>query len=226
MTDIITVTIRLFASHRDMVGQSELSWTLPVGNTVAQLWAALVAAYPALQPSTASLMYAVNHELCHPTTVLADHDEVAFLPPVSGGNAGDEPPFFCVTTDPLDQAALVRLVQTPHDGAIVTFAGVVRDHAEERPTIGLTYEAYTTMAESMMAQLAAEAHARWSVGKIAMYHRTGRLTIGETAVLVVVAAVHRQAAFAAAAYLMDRIKEVVPIWKQEHWADGQATWQH
>jgi molybdopterin synthase catalytic subunit len=132
---------------------------------------------------------------------------------------------FALTEQPLTAEPLVAAVQTAADGAVVTFAGVVRNQFGGRPTAYLVYEAYAEMALPLLRQLADEARAKFAVGQIAVHHRLGRLEIGETAVLVVVAAPHRQAAFEAAAYVMDRIKDVVPIWKQEHWADGAADWR-
>jgi molybdopterin synthase catalytic subunit len=132
---------------------------------------------------------------------------------------------FLITEAPLDPAALVAYVQTPADGAVVTFAGVVRNEFEGRATAHLSYEAYAEMAGPVLGQLADEARGSWPIGRVAVHHRVGRLAIGETAVLVVVAAPHRQAAFSAAAFIMDRIKEVAPIWKKEHWADGDAEWR-
>ena len=132
---------------------------------------------------------------------------------------------FLITEAPLDPYPLVAYVQTDGDGALVTFAGVVRDHFEGRATSHLVYEAYAEMAITVLAQLADEARARWPIGRVAVHHRVGRLAIGETAVLVVVAAAHRHAAFEAAEYIMYRIKEVAPIWKHEHWADGGAEWR-
>lgn len=134
------------------------------------------------------------------------------------------PTLFAVTRDALDPAPLVALVQTPHDGAVVTFAGVARNNFDGRPSARLTYDAYPEMAERVLAQIAAEAQARWEIGRVAVHHRVGELAIGEAAVLVAVAAPHRQAAFEAAAFIMDRIKELAPIWKQEHWADGEPEW--
>ena len=136
----------------------------------------------------------------------------------------ENPKSFAVTRDALDSAPLVALVQTPGDGAVVTFAGVARDNFDGRPSARLTYDAYAEMAEQVLAQIAAEAQGRYAVGRVAVHHRIGELAIGETAVLVVLAAPHRQAAFEAAAFIMDRIKEIAPIWKQEHWADGDAEW--
>jgi molybdopterin synthase catalytic subunit len=132
---------------------------------------------------------------------------------------------FLITEQPLQPEPLVAYVQTAGDGAVVTFSGVVRDHFEDRPTSYLVYEAYTEMAVPVLEKLAEEARERWPIGRVAVHHRVGRLEIGETAVLVVVAAPHRQAAFAAAGYIMDRIKEVAPIWKHEYWADGSSEWR-
>ncbi|MBP8252880.1 MAG: molybdenum cofactor biosynthesis protein MoaE [Herpetosiphon sp.] len=131
---------------------------------------------------------------------------------------------FRVTTEPLDPAPLVELVSDPEHGAIVTFAGVVRNNFGGKATAYLEYEAYPEMAETMLAQVASEAQHQFAIGKVAVWHRIGRLEIGETAVLVVVGSAHREAAFQAAAFIMDRIKEVVPIWKCEHWADGTHEW--
>lgn len=132
---------------------------------------------------------------------------------------------FCITAHPLDPAPLVAYVLSPEDGAVVTFAGVARNHFAGRATAHLSYEAYAEMVEMVFAQIAAEARSRWSIGRIAIHHRVGMLAIGETAVLVVVAAPHRAAAFDAATYIMDRIKAIAPIWKKEHWADGTAEWR-
>ncbi|HEU5088729.1 MAG TPA: molybdenum cofactor biosynthesis protein MoaE [Roseiflexaceae bacterium] len=135
-----------------------------------------------------------------------------------------EKSLFLITTDPLDPAPLVRQVQEAHIGAIVTFAGIVRDNFDGRRTARLEYEAYAPMATRVLAQIAAEATERWGTGRIAVHHRIGTLEIGETAVLVVVASPHRQAGFDAAEWIMDRIKQIAPIWKKEHWADGDSEW--
>ena len=131
---------------------------------------------------------------------------------------------FQITSQPLDPAPLVALVGSPSHGAIVTFAGVARDNFADRASAYLEYEAYPEMAELVLAQLAAEARERFAIGAVAIHHRIGVVRIGETAVLIAVGSAHREAAFAAAAFLMDRIKQVVPIWKCEHWVDGGAEW--
>ncbi len=132
---------------------------------------------------------------------------------------------FVITAEPLDPTPLVAYVQTPSDGAVVTFTGVARNNFAGRATAFLSYEAFAEMAVPVLAQIADEARTRWPIGRVAVHHRVGQLEIGATAVLVVVASPHRQAAFAAAEYIMDRIKEIAPIWKKEHWADGAAEWR-
>ena len=131
---------------------------------------------------------------------------------------------FLVTTELLDPAPLMALVNAPEHGAIVTFAGVARNNFGGRATAFLEYEAYPEMAEAVLRDLAAETQAQFGVGAVAIHHRMGVLQIGATAVLIVVGAPHRQAAFAAAAHLMNRIKQIAPIWKCEHWADGTHEW--
>jgi MoaE-MoaD fusion protein len=131
---------------------------------------------------------------------------------------------FAITRAPLDPVALAALVQAPDMGALVTFAGIVRNNFGGRATAHLEYEAYESMAVEVLRSLADQARATWGTGLIAIHHRVGRLEIGETAVLIVVAAPHRHAAFEATEWLMDRIKEVAPIWKKEIWADGASEW--
>jgi len=131
---------------------------------------------------------------------------------------------FQITNQPLDPAPLAALVQAPDMGALVTFAGIVRNHFGGRATAYLEYEAYASMAVAVLGSLAGQARARWGTGAIAIHHRVGRLEIGEAAVLIVVAAPHRHEAFEAAEWLMDQIKEVAPIWKKEIWADGASEW--
>lgn len=207
----MNITVRFFALHRDIVGASELQLEVPDGTTLGQLWARLGEQHPALVPATRSIMYALNEAYADPTAVLHDGDEAAFIPPVSGGNVAIEP--FVVTDQVLDGTALQSYVQTPQDGAVVLFTGIVRDNFGGRATDHLVYESYAAMAVPVLRQLAEEAQGRWEIGRVAVHHRIGRLAIGETAVIVAVAAPHRHAAFEAAEYIMDRIKEVAPIWK-------------
>ena len=217
------ISVRYFAGHRDITGRAEEQVELEPGASVGGLWDLLVERYPRLAGFSGRLLYAVNQEYATPATPLGDGDEVAFIPPVSGGAEGELRPFV-VTRAPLDPAPLVALVQAPDMGAVVTFAGMVRDNFGGRRTARLEYEAYEPMAVEVLAQIAAQARAQFGTGAIAVHHRVGTLEIGETAVLVVVASPHRHAAFEAAEWIMDRIKEVAPIWKKEIWADGTAEW--
>jgi MoaE-MoaD fusion protein len=220
------VTVRFFAGQRDIVGASEQLVELENGATLGMLWEQLIERYPRLGGFRRRVLYAVNQEYSDLDSELRDGDEVAFIPPVSGGS-GAEPPLFLVTPEPLgDPARLVRLVETSSDGALVTFCGVARDNFDGRATAWLEYEAYEAMATPVLAQIAAEAQQQFAIGRVAIHHRIGRLAVGEAAVLVVVAAPHRRPAFEAALFVMDRIKEIAPIWKKEHWADGAADWHH
>lgn len=231
----IQIYIHLFAGHRDIVGQSLVVRTCAVGTTGHDLWDDLQATWPTLSRYTAHVRLAINQQFCTFATELHDGDEVAFIPPVSGGGPDggnlsrtQTPPDihpFVITHRVLEPNMLIQWVQTPSDGAVVAFAGVVRNNSAGRATAYLTYEAYPEMACGVLRQIADEARERWIIGRVAVHHRIGQLEIGAIAVLVVVAAPHRQEAFAAAAYIMDRIKEDVPIWKCEHWADGTHEWQ-
>ena len=131
---------------------------------------------------------------------------------------------FRVTTEPLDVQHVHNLVKTPADGAVVTFDGIVRDNFDGRAVRYLEYEAYAAMAEKKMAEIAEEMRNKFAVGDVAMVHRIGRLEIGESSILIAVAAPHRQPAFEACAYAMDRVKEEVPVWKKEFFADGESHW--
>lgn len=217
------VTARFFALHRDIVGASVCELEIPAGTTLGELWSQLGERYPELVPATRSLMFAINQAYADPSTVLNPGDEVAFIPPVSGGTEDSFRPFV-IAEQPLQSDPLMTYVQSQGDGAVVLFSGIVRDNSDGRSTQHLFYEAYAAMAEPVLGQIAQEAVERWEIGRVAVHHRIGRLEIGETAVLVAVAAPHRHAAFEAAEYIMNRIKEVAPIWKREHWVDGSNDW--
>lgn len=216
------VTVLFFAGQRDITGSTSLVVQLAPPACVGDLWQELVRRHPRLAPFGASMLFAVDHEFATRETPLHDGAEVALIPPVSGG--APPPPLMRVTDAPLDPAALVAAVAAPDMGAVVTFAGVARDNFAGRATASLEYQAYLPMAEQVLASIASDARERFGTGAIAIHHRVGHLAVGETAVLVVVAAAHRRAAFAAAEWIMDRVKQIAPIWKREHWADGTAEW--
>jgi molybdopterin synthase catalytic subunit len=215
------ITVRYFAAHRDITGTASERIEVADGATLGQIWDVLEARYPALSPYRGRVLLACNERFGDTATPVNAGDTVAFIPPVSGGSAV---PLFWVTSEPLVAAPLELAVAAPDIGAIVTFAGTVRDHFGERATARLEYEAYVEMAVPVLARIAADAQATFAIGRVAIHHRIGMLELGEKAVIVVVAAAHRGPALAATAWIMDRIKEVAPIWKKEHWADGAQDW--
>lgn len=213
------VVVKLFALLREKAGTDAVSLALPEGARVAQALAALRQQYPELAPYLDTVRPSLRMEFVDEAEPLHEGDEVALIPPVSGGTA-----MIKVTTEPLDLARIHNAVKRTSDGAVVTFDGIVRDNMDGRPVRYLEYEAYAAMAEKKMAEIVAEARQKFAVGEVAIVHRLGRLEIGESSIVVSVAAPHRQAAFEACAYIMNRVKEDVPIWKKEFFADGEAHW--
>jgi molybdopterin synthase catalytic subunit/molybdopterin converting factor small subunit len=167
-----------------------------------------------------AIAVAVNREYAARSRALAEGDEVALLPPVSGGSGSD--PIF-LTRDPLDTQELLRALRHPEDGAVASFDGIVRNNTRGRRTLYLDYEAYEQMALEQMRSLAAEAKQRYAIHEVTIAHRLGRLEIGETSVFLAVCSAHRGAAFDACRWLIDTLKKTVPIWKKEHFEDG-AVW--
>ena len=210
------ITVKLFGAAREAAGAKELSLVLPADARVSEVWAQLAADHPALEPFENRLAVSVNLEISAFDARLEDGDEVAFLPPVSGG-AG-----VCrLTNGPIDVGRVVSRVSGPGMGGIVTFVGAVRDHARGRQIRHLEYESYPEMAEREMERIAAQAEQRWPGTKLAIDHRTGHLEIGDIAVIVVAAAPHRAEAFEACRFAIDTLKETVPIWKKEVATDGE-----
>lgn len=218
-----TVTLRYFAFFREALGRREEQRIVPEGMTVGQLLAALADTTPALAGLRSLSRFVVNEEYVGGDTLLRDGDEVVFIPPVSGGMTADAPDAFRIVAEPLAVEPVAALVADPGAGAIVTFAGVVRDNARGKGVVALEYEAYAPLAERMLAQIAGELRARWPVLRVAIWHRTGQLGVGETSVVIALSVPHRQEGFAACAHAIERLKEIVPIWKKELYADG-ATW--
>jgi molybdopterin synthase catalytic subunit len=166
-----------------------------------------------------SAAVAVNHEYASPDQPLNDGDEVAILPPVSGGLAD----LVQLVTEPIDAHMIVTAIKAGSDGAVCVFDGIVRDNTRGRATLHLDYEAYEDMALKQMRALREDALSRFAIREVAIVHRLGRLFVGETSVLIAVASAHRAAAFDACRFLIDTLKKTVPIWKREHFADG-AVW--
>jgi len=203
----VTVRVRLFAGLRERAGYGERQ--LEGVERVADVWPALD-----LGEEPGGLLYAVNREYAERERELNDGDEVALIPPVSGGA-------FLVTEQPLSLDAVVAEVADERAGAIATFTGTVRRQSRGREVNHLEYEAYTEMAEEVMAKLAAELAGEHDLCAIAIHHRVGRLEIGEASVVIAVSAPHRQDALAACREAIDRLKETVPLWKKEAYEGGE-----
>jgi molybdopterin synthase catalytic subunit len=221
-SETIRVQVKFFASLRQAVGQAIIERSVPRGATVASLRGALVVEYPKLPTAAGAIYAAINRSYAGDAVELRDGDEVAFFPPVSGGQDGGKK-LFEITGMPLSLDEVAGRVAGPTRGAITVFAGVVRGETGALSTDYLEYEAYAEMAEPMLAQLGAEVQARWpQVEAVSIVHRVGRLEIGEPSVVIAVAAGHRQGVFDACSYAIERLKAVVPIWKKEVGSDG--TW--
>ena len=204
------MSVKLFAGLRERAGFAERELELPAGSIVADVWSAL----PGLGVEPAGLLYALNREYVAPEQTLADGDELALIPPVSGGA-------FRLTASPIDLGAVVAEVADERAGAIATFVGTTRIQSRGRTVTRLEYEAYEGMAEQEMARIAAELRARYDLCAVAITHRVGRVDIGEASVVIAVSAPHRHAAIAACKEAIDTLKETVPLWKKEVYEGGE-----
>lgn len=215
------VRVLFFGALKDISGRSEETLEIPAGTTIEGVFAIYSQRFETLRERRSSTLFARNREFAKGDAVLAENDEIAFLPPVSGGSA--EGHIFRIVRGRIDARALAETLQRPEDGAVVTFEGVVRNNSQGRATTYLEYECYEEMARARMEQIGRELAAQFAIGRIGMLHRLGRLEIGEASVAVVATAPHRKAAFDAAFEGINRLKREVPIWKKEHFADG-AVW--
>ena len=216
------VLVRLFGALREEVGERELSFDLPDGATAADLRRLLATQHPAFDRLGERLATSINHELVSQDAALSEGDEVAFLPPVSGGSAGPREVSLCTLSElPLEEDEVTARVTGRDAGGVVTFVGAVRDHARGREIAHLEYEAYPEMAVLEMEKIAVQAAERWPGTRVAIAHRTGHLEIGEAAVVIAAAAPHRAEAFEACRFAIDTLKQTVPIWKKEVAVDGQ-----
>jgi len=228
------VKILLFATLKDRAGAPQVTLQAPAGVTVAQLKALLAEQHPELRPYLDQVITAINQEFAFDEDALPAGAEVALFPPVSGGSGGSFPTVLRVVYDPLSIDGLVAQITQPSTGAVCLFTGVVRGVTRRdnpHQTVSLEYEAYAPMAEAKLAQVAEEIRQRWpAVEGIAIVQRIGHLEPGAPTVLVACAASHRDTgAFEAARYGIDRLKEIVPIWKKEigpqgeSWIEGDYT---
>lgn len=222
-----------FGVLKDWLGPGSANIELPEGSSVSELLEHLRSSLPTRTPalSLRGIAVSVNAEYAQATHILHDGDEVGLLPPVSGGSALTARPseesrresIVVLMRDPIDSAKLIGETKLAEDGAVVVFDGIVRNHSRGRQTLHLDYEAYEEMALRQMRELAGQARERFAIRQVTVVHRLGRLEIGETSVLIVVASAHRSAAFEACRWLIDTLKTTVPIWKKETFVDG-AVW--
>lgn len=222
------IKVLFFGQLKDICGRAEDRIDLPAASPLRAVFDRYAAQFPALGAMAKSVVLARNHEFGNPADLLAEGDEVALLPPVSGGSGlppeivEPEGHFFALTREPIDtRAAEGRLLQG-FDGALVTFQGVVRNNTRGRATLHLEYECYELMAIRKMAEIGREIAAQFAISRIATIHRLGRMEIGEASVVVLAAAPHRRPAFDAALEGINRLKKLVPIWKKEFFADGEV----
>ena len=220
------IKVLFFGILKDICGRAEDRVELAAGASLRAVFDHYAARFPQLTGMAQSIVMACNHEFAPPGQVLSEGDEVAFLPPVSGGTSlheitDPEGHFFVLTRDVLDpRAAETRLLQG-FDGAVVTFQGVVRNNTRGRATLRLEYECYEEMAIRKMAEIGREIARGFAISRIAILHRLGSMEIGEASVIVLAAAPHRKPAFEAALEGINRLKRLVPIWKKEFFADGE-----
>lgn len=230
-----TIRVRLlyFGAAREAVGRAEEELEVSAPATAESVFAEVLNAHPALRRFGRSLLVAVNEEYAGSSARVSAGDEVAIFPPVSGGAGGDKAhdddasaageDFFELTTDPINVGAVARRIVPPRCGATVTLDGYVRRFTRGRDeTLYLIYEAYAPMALGEMRRLGAEAHEKFEIAHIGIVHRTGRLEIGDTSVVISVSAPHRRAAFEACEWAIRELKRTVPIWKKEFFAGGEV----
>ncbi len=226
------VRVLFFGQLKEITGVAQEEADLSEGARVEDLFERYGRRFPKLTEFRASIAASVNQEYSGWRAPLASGDEVAFLPPVSGGQGGGQgggqqtavaEDIFQIVREPIRPAEIIEGLKAPEDGALVVFDGFVRNNFKGGKTLYLEYEAYEPMAYAKMREIGAEIRARFSIRRLAIVHRLGRLEIGETSVWIGVSAAHRGAAFDACRYAIDTLKRSVPIWKKEYFAGG-AVW--
>ena len=224
------VRVLFFGVLKDLAGGSSEDAEFAEGADLRAVLDHYLAELPGMAKMAGSIVVARNHAFAAPATKIADGDEIALLPPVSGGSEDgpdgieieEDGNYFAITHQSIDTRRLAGRLLRGGEGAVVTFEGTVRNHTGGRRTLYLDYEGYEPMALRTMAEIGRELAASFALERIAMVHRLGRLLVGETSVVVAVTAAHRRPAFEAAQEGIDRLKKRVPIWKKEHFLDGQV----
>ena len=219
--------VLFFGVLKELAGISAEETEFPAGSDLHAVFDRYAARYPAVRAMSGSIVVARNQEFADLSTKLQDGDEVAFLPPVSGGSNAplevrENGHYFALTRHAIDARTVASHLLTGAEGAVVTFEGTVRNNTNGRSTLCLDYECYEPMALKLMARIGCEIAAAHAVTRVGMVHRLGRLLVGETSVAIIVTAPHRRPAFDAALEGINRLKKTVPIWKKEHFADGEV----
>lgn len=230
------IQVLLFGVLKDIAGSGGEALELPAGAILQSVFDHYAERFPRIGQMAASTVLARNQEFADPASPLADGDEVALLPPVSGGSCtpryeiAEAGNYFSLVRQSIDTRRVIDRLLTGAEGAVVTFEGTARNNTKGRRTLYLDYECYEPMAIRTMAAIGAGIAREFAIGRVAMVHRLGRLLIGETSVAVIATAPHRRAAFEAAHEGLNRLKKRVPIWKKEHFADGEVwvegEWDH
>jgi molybdopterin converting factor subunit 1 len=227
---IVRVKVLFFGMLKDIVGRAEDHIEVADGSCLESVFTCYARQFPRLTDLQASIVLACNQEFCDRSAAIREGDEIAFLPPVSGGSSRytheicdpETGCFFALTRQTIDTPGIARQLLRGEDGAVVNFEGVVRNNTKGRAAKFLDYECYEPMAVRMMAEIGRDIAGTFAIGRIAMVHRLGRLEIGEASVAIVVTAPHRKPAFEATLEGINRLKRMVPIWKKEHFADGEV----
>ncbi len=214
------VRVKLFAALREAAAAREVGLELPDDARVEQVLAQLAARFPKAAALLGQSMVAVNLEYVGPDYRLRPGDAVAIIPPVSGGQDAVLD-WIAIVDEPIDAEQLAEFVRTDADGAVCTFLGVARRWTRGKEVVHLEYEAYPEMATRKMQEIADEIRIKWGITRVAILHRTGVLAIGEASVGIAVSSPHRREAFSACQYSIDRLKQIVPIWKKEVWSNGE-----
>jgi molybdopterin synthase catalytic subunit len=219
----IEITALFFGACREAAASAAVTLKLPANASVADAFAELESRYPQLSRFGARLLFAINESYANRQDILSTGDKLAIFPPVSGGSQAPPASIICeLTRAEIDSRQLALRVLQASDGAIVTFDGVTRNQNRGRDVCYLEYEAYESMALKIMREIAQEARERWQIDRVAIQHRLGRVDIGKTSVAIVVTSAHRKVAFEACHFLIDRLKQIVPIWKREYYQDGNV----
>jgi molybdopterin synthase catalytic subunit len=229
---VMRVTVLFFGMLKDLVGRSQEELELTEGARLETVFDHYASQFPKLREMAGSVVIARNQEFADPETPVGEGDEVALMPPVSGGSDADSPwlalsenppaAFYALTRLPIDARALASKLLAGEDGALITFEGVVRNQSKGRRTLYLDYECYVPLALKKMEEIGAEILKSHQVRAIGMVHRLGRLEIGEASVAIVVASAHRKPAYEASLEAINRLKRLVPVWKKEYFEDGEV----